>query len=143
MRNGPGPRLSRLDRRTAVLVFTCSASAGAHAGLVPSHLDGEPRLGAAFLIAVVLLLAATIALTARPADGRITMAAGLLLAGLMLAYLATRTIGIPWLDPEPEALDAVGIATSGVEALGVVIAAWLIHPPRRRVRRTYLQEVSR
>jgi hypothetical protein len=143
MRNGPGHGLSRRGWGTTALVLTCSASAGAHAGLVPSHLDAEPRLGAAFLIAVVLLLGAAIALAARPADVRITSAAGLLLVGLMLSYLATRTIGIPWLDPKREAPDAVGIATSGIEALGVLTAVLLLHPCRRHVRRTHLQEVSR
>jgi hypothetical protein len=125
-----------------VLVFTCAASAGAHAGLVPAHLNGEPRLGAALLIAVVLLLAAATSVAARPGNRRTTSAAGLLLAGLMLAFLASRTTGIPVLDPEPEALDAVGIATNAVEALGVVGALWLIHPVGRRARLTHLQEVS-
>lgn len=61
----------------------------------------------------------------------------------MLAYLITRTTGIPWLDPEPEALDAVGLATNLVEAFGVLAALWLIHPLGRQVRPRHLQEVSR
>jgi apolipoprotein N-acyltransferase len=125
------------------LVFACAAAAGAHAGLVPAHLNSEPRLGVAFLIAVVLLVAAATAVAVRPGDRRITGAAGLLLAGLMLAYLATRTTGIPWLDPEPETLDAVGIVTNVVEAVGVVVALWLIHPFGRHVRPSHLQETSR
>jgi hypothetical protein len=64
------------------------------------------------------------------------------LAGLIAAYLASRTTGIPVLDPEPEALDAVGIATNVVEALGVVVALWLIYPTGRHARLTHLQEVS-
>jgi apolipoprotein N-acyltransferase len=125
------------------LVLVCAAAAGAHAGLVPAHLNGEPRLGVAFLCAVVLLVVAAAALAAHPRDRRITSAAGLLLAGLILAYLATRTTGIPWLDPEPEPFDAVGIATNIVEALGVAVALCLIHPLGRQVRPTHLQEVSR
>src|SRR5436305_13565047 len=115
MWNGRGPTVSSRRRSATVLVFVCAASAGAHAGLVPAHLNSEPRLGAAFVIAVVLLVAAGIAVAARPEDRRITSAAGLLLAGVMLAYLASRTTGIPVLDPEPEALDTVGIATNVVE----------------------------
>jgi apolipoprotein N-acyltransferase len=126
-----------------MLVFTCAASAGAHAGLVPAHLDGEPQLGAAFLSAVVLLVAAAIALAAHPEDRRISSAAGLLLACLMLAYLASRTTGIPVLDPDPEALEGVGIATNAIQALGVLVALWLIHPLSRPARLTDLQEVSR
>jgi hypothetical protein len=94
-------------------------------------------------MAVVLLVAAATAVAARPRDRRITSAAGLLLAGLMLAYLATRTTGIPWLDPEVEAFDAVGIVTNLVEALGVVVALWQINPLGHQVRPTELQEVSR
>lgn len=125
------------------MVFACAASAGAHAGLVPAHLNDEPRLGVAFLIAAVLLAAAAMAVAAWPMDRRITTGAGLLLAGLMLAYLATRTTGIPWLDPEPESLDAVGIATNLVESLGVLAALWLIHPFGRQVRPSHPKEVSR
>jgi hypothetical protein len=130
-------------RGARILLFACAASAGAHAGLVPAHLNGEPRLGAAFLVTVVLLAAAATAIAARPGDRRITSAAGLLLAGLMLAYLTSRTTGIPVLDSEPEALDTVGIATNAVEALGVVVAVWLVHPVGRYARPTHLQEVSR
>jgi hypothetical protein len=126
-----------------MLVFTCAASAGAHAGLVPAHLNEEPRRGAAFLIAVVLLAAAATAVAARPADRRITSAAGLLLAGLIVAYLASRSTGIPVLDPEPEALDTVGIVTNVVQMLGVLVALWLIHPIRRSSRLSHVQEVSR
>jgi hypothetical protein len=123
-------------------VFTCAASAGAHAGLVPAHLNGEPRLGVAFLIAVVLLVAAATTVAARSRDRRITSAAGLLLAGLMLAYLGSRTTGIPVLDPEPEALDTVGIATCAVEALGFLVAFWLLQPVGRHARPSHTQEVS-
>jgi hypothetical protein len=126
-----------------MLVFTCAASAGAHAGLAPAHLNGEPRLGAAFIVAVVLLVAAAAAVAARPGDRRIMSMAGLLLAGLMLAYLASRTTGIPVLDPETEALDAVGVATNAVEVIGALAAFSLIHPRSRRGRLTYLQEVPR
>ena len=90
-----------------------------------------------------LLVAAATAVAARPGDRRITSAAGLLLAGLMLAYLASRTTGIPMLDPEPEALDTVGVATNAAEAVGVVVALWLIQPVGRHARPTHLQEVPR
>jgi len=143
MRNGRANRHSSSHWGPRLLTFACAASAGAHAGLAPAHLSGEPRLGAAFLVVVALLMATVIAVAARPWDRRITTEAGLLLAGVMLAYLASRTTGVPVLDPEPEALDAVGIATNGVEAVGVVVAVWLIHPVGRTVRPTHLQEVSR
>jgi hypothetical protein len=125
------------------LVFTCAASAGAHAGLVPAHLNGEPRLGVAFLIAVALLVVAATMVAARPGDRRITTAAGLLLASLIVAYLTSRTTGIPVLDPEPEALDAVGVATTAAEAVGFAVALWLIHPLGQQDRPIHLKEVPR
>jgi hypothetical protein len=143
MRTGHGRGGSGAAVCARGLAFACAASAGAHAGLVPAHLNGEPRLGVAFLVAVVLLLCAAAAVVTRPWDRRITAAAGALLGGLMLAYLATRTTGIPVLDPEPEALDAVGITTNLVEGAGLVAALWLIQPLGRCARPFHLKEVSR
>jgi hypothetical protein len=60
----------------------------------------------------------------------------------MLAYLASRTTGIPVLDPEREAVDVVGIATAAVEALGALVALRLVHPIGRPDRPTHVQEVS-
>jgi hypothetical protein len=63
------------------------------------------------------------------------------LAGLILAHVISRTTGIPVVDPEPEAVDAVGVATDVVEALGVLVALGLTHPLGRHLRLTHLQEV--
>jgi hypothetical protein len=109
---------------------------------VPAHLSGEPRLGVAFLIAAALLLAAAIAIALRPWDRRVSGAAALLLGGLMVAYLATRTTGIPLLDREREAVDAVGVATIVLEAAGLAAALWLMQPVDSPGRHAQLQEVS-
>lgn len=109
-------------------MFACAASAGAHAGLVPAHLQHEPRLGVAFLAAVVLLLSAVIAVAVRPTDQRVAAGAALVLFGLALAYLATRTTGIPFLDPEREGVDTVGVVTTLIEVTGVAVALWLMQP---------------
>lgn len=69
MQNGHGANMPSERWGARVLVFTCAASAGAHAGLVPTHLSGEPRLGAAFIAAVVLLVAAATAAAVRPGTG--------------------------------------------------------------------------
>jgi hypothetical protein len=127
---------------STVVVFACAASAGAHAGLVPAHLQEEPRLGVAFLVAVALLLSALIAVSLRP-DRRVLAGAALVLFGLALAYLATRTIGIPVLDPEREAVDTVGVLTTSIEIAGVAFALWLTQPLGRVARPVHIQEVSR
>lgn len=125
MRQSAGKRQNegaRANRAADVVVLACAASAGAHAGLVPEHVRETPQLGAAFIVSVVLLLAAAAALALRPESVRASQAAALLLAGLIAAYAASRSIGIPWLEARPEAFDAVGLTTKLVEGLGVVFA---------------------
>jgi hypothetical protein len=126
-----------------IVVFACAASAGAHAGLIPAHLQSEPRLGTAFVVAVVLLVIAVLAMAIRPRDPRVMIGTAALLAGLMLAYVASRTTAIPVLDPEREVLDAVGVATTAIEGVGLALALWLLQPLGRPARPTHLQEVSR
>ena len=125
------------------VVFACAASAGIHAGLVPEHLREEPRLGVAFAVATVVLLSTAAWLTVRPSDGRVVAIAVLALGGLALAYVASRTTAIPWLDPEPEAWDWVGIVSVGVELLGLISALLLSQPLRRQRRRAVLKEIPR
>jgi hypothetical protein len=125
------------------VAFACAASAGIHAGLVPEHLREEPRLGVAFLLAVVLLLATAAALLLRPADRRVARAAALLLGGLVGAYALSRTTGIPLVAPDPEAVDSVGIAALAAELVGAALALWLGQPIGRQRRRPSLQEVTR
>jgi apolipoprotein N-acyltransferase len=143
MHNVLGRGLRQEAHGERIVVFACAASAGAHAGLIPAHLQSEPRLGAAFVVAVVLLVSAVLATAWRPGDRRVTIGVAALLGGLMLAYVASRTTAIPVLDPEREALDAVGVATTVVEAIGLAFALWLAQPLGRLRRPSHLQEVSR
>jgi hypothetical protein len=72
---------SRVSIRDADLVLTaCAIRAGAHAALVPAHLQREPRLGLAFLAALGLLLAVGAAIARSPASARPVRAAALLFA---------------------------------------------------------------
>ena len=55
-------------------------------------------------------------------------------------------LGIPWLDPEREALDTVGVIAVGVELLGLLgllCALSLFQPIRRPRGRPVLEEVTR
>jgi hypothetical protein len=38
-----------LPNAATLVVVACAISAGAHAGLVPAHLEEEPRLGGAYI----------------------------------------------------------------------------------------------
>ena len=95
------------------------------------------------MVAVGLLTAAAAALATRIPDRRISGAAALLLAGLMVAYIASRTTGIPLLESEREAVDGVGIATNVVEAIGLAFALWRIQAAGPLRQPPPLQEVSR
>ena len=132
-------------RATArLVVLSCAASAGAHAGLVPEHMGEAAALGIGigFVVAALLLLAAGAALAIQPDSPRAAQAASLLLVGLIASYAASRTSGIPLLLPEPEAPDAVGLATKLIEALGLAGALWLSQPTGGR-RSPSQQEVTR
>jgi hypothetical protein len=113
------------ERSLRLVVAACAASAGAHAALVPQHLEHEPRLGVAFIAAAALLLFVIAALTYR---GSVTSAAGaaLTFAALIGAYAVNVTAGLPGLSSAPEAVDAVAGATKAVEALGLACSSQLI-----------------
>jgi hypothetical protein len=89
---------------------------------VPEHLREAQGVGVAFILAVGLLFAAGTALAMRPESVCAARAAALLLAGLVALYAASRTTGIPLLEPRAEPLDAVGATTKLVEGLGLVFA---------------------
>lgn len=121
---------------------TCAVSAGAHAGLVPEHLREAPQVGVAFIVAAGLLLSASSALAIRADSLRAARGAALLLAGLVAFYAASRTTGIPLLEPHTEPLDVVGVTTKLVEALGLVFALRLSRPVGDR-QSPLTQEVAR
>jgi hypothetical protein len=126
-----------------VVIFACAASAGIHAGIVPEHLREEPQLGVAFIVAVVALLATAAAVALRPSARPVARTAALVLGGLILAYIASRTTGIPILAPNPEAVEAIGVIAVCVELLGLLCALSLVQPIRRQSRRPFLEEVPR
>jgi hypothetical protein len=114
------------DVARIVVVAACAASAGAHLGLVPSHLEHERALGAAFVAAAVLALVVVGAMTIRPSRAAPARLAVALLASLIAAYALAVTVGIPSLAGGPEPVDAIGLATKSVEAVGLVFALHLI-----------------
>ena len=138
----PVARRPRRAGASGAVVAACAASAGAHAGLVPAHLSEAPALGIAFVVAAVLLAGVAVALALAPEQRRAAQFAALVLAGPIGAYAASWTTGIPLLQPEPEALDAVGLATNLVEGLGLAIALSLSQPAGGR-RSPAAQEVTR
>jgi hypothetical protein len=109
--SGTGPRY--------LLTAVCAASAGVHAGIVPEHLtEAGPRLATVFAGTAALLLLAA-AWTSRPRyDAWAPAAAAALLSAIAVAYLLSRTAGLPGLIGDPEAVDPIGLVTSVGELLG-------------------------
>jgi hypothetical protein len=114
------------------LVVAGAVSAGVHAGLAPEHLHEWLPLGAAFVAAAAAAALGVVALVLRPASPWPPRVLGALLGGLVVAYALTRLAALPPLDPEREPLDALGVCTSAVEAVGVAAAARLGRPRTSR-----------
>ena len=109
-----------LDLRLLVIA-ACGASAGVHAGLVPSHWDDSRALGVLFGLAGLGLAGVAAALAVRPNALLPVFAAAGLFASLIAAYVAAR-----------EPADALGVVTKTIEAAGLVLAVLLL---RRRPTR--------
>jgi apolipoprotein N-acyltransferase len=122
-----------------VVIACCAASAGAHAGLIPSHIRPQPELGVAFVVATVALLAAVAALTIRSDTASATRATALLMTALIGAYALSLTTGIPWIAGESEPVDRIGLATTAIEALSLACAVRL-NPATRGHRSPTPQE---
>lgn len=114
-----------------LVVFAAAVSAGIHAGLVPEHLTEMPLLGISFILAVVALIGVGAAVALR-LDQLPASLAALLFGALILAYVASRTTGLPVLEPDPEAVDAIGVVTVAVQLVGVMAALWLTRNAARR-----------
>jgi peptidoglycan/LPS O-acetylase OafA/YrhL len=119
------PRRTRLrgtSNSRNILIAACAASAGLHAGLVPEHLREEPRLGVAFALTTIFLLALTAALVTgvRPRPTSALASAGL--AALIVGYVLSRTAGLPLLEEHGEPFDALGLLTQGIQGAGLLAA---------------------
>jgi hypothetical protein len=112
------------------LVTVCAASAGLHAALVPEHLDeGGPLLAGAFALSAVLLAIAAGAVRAPRNDTWAPAFCLVVLLGVVVAFVMSRTTGIPVLMSEVEPLDVLGVATTAAEIVGAGLAVLLL--PRR------------
>ena len=106
----PSPYVSTTLSRNVVLV-ACAASAGVHAGLVPSHLVENLWLGIAFAASVGLLLALIVSLWSTSDPRRLAP-----------------------LEEDVEPVDAIGLLTQGVQVAGLIAALHLCHPTAARAR---------
>jgi hypothetical protein len=112
-----------------LLIVICAASAGVHAVLAPAHFQESASLGVGFAVAAVTLAAVAIGLESWPQSRSVVHAAAVLLGGLLIAYAATRITAVPLLGDHREPIDAIGIATKLIEAVGLLLAIKPINEP--------------
>ena len=137
-RHGEQDGIATVIARDA-LVVSCAVSTGIHAALTPEHLREEPAAGIGFLVSTFLLAALCVVLTLRPASRAAVAAAGVVLAGLLVAYAFAVTTGVPVLHPDVEPADGLGLVTKAVELAGLAAALYLTAPGRPAGRLTRLQ----
>lgn len=111
------------------VVCVCAASAGVHAALTADHLHESTALGVAFALSAGALAAAGVIVRDPGLDSWAPRAAGSVLALIAIAYVASRTGGIPWLVPHPESPGALGLAATASELAAALAATSLI--PRK------------
>lgn len=115
------------DTARAVAAVVCAGSAGVHAVLAPEHLEQSMLLGAAFAGDSLLLAVASVLVSHR--RGRHVLPVAGLLGVTALAYVLSRTSGLPGLVPDAEPIDGLGALTTLSELVGV--AACLLLTLRR------------
>jgi len=115
------------DLERTILVVAGAVAVGVHAGLAPDELREWAPLGASFVAAAVALAGgvAVLAVGRRYCDWA-AIGLALLFVGLVVGYAATRIVALPPLDPDREPLDLVGVATTAIEAAGLVAALHLV-----------------
>lgn len=118
---------ARWRNARTLVAAVCAVSAGIHAALVPDHLhEAGPRLASAFAVSAALLaIAATLVRNPGHHPWPVAFAVGVLTANV-LAYLLSRTAGLPGLIPQPEQLDLLGLVTTTAEVVGVAAGVALI-----------------
>ena len=109
-----------------VVVLICAASAGVHAALVPEHLRESRTLGLAFALSAGSLALSALVLRQPRHDTWAPTTAGALLGVTALAYALSQSTGIPWLIPDPERRDVLGLTTSAAEVVAALAATLLI-----------------
>ena len=116
--------------KSEIVVLACAISAGVHGGLAPEHFSHSVATGVGFVAATVALVPITLLLARDPTSRPGLIAAALVLAGLLIAYVFAVTTGVPVLQPEPEPVEFVAVVTKVVELVGLVAALDLLRSQR-------------
>ncbi len=111
-------------------------TAGTHVPLIPGHLEEAPYIGVLFIALSVVSLASALLLVLRD-SAAVWAASGVLTLLALVAFLASRTVGLPQLgDDIGNWSDPLAFPAITAEALATVIAAAVLtHRPSARHRR--------
>jgi hypothetical protein len=123
------PRVNVVDADLCALV--CAASAGVHGALVVPHAGESTRMAVAFALATLALATAALGLVLAPMPA-ISATATALLCAVAIAYVLSRTSGIPGLTEHPEPFDTLGVVVSLAELAAAVVAVGQLDPRRNR-----------
>lgn len=115
-----------MDTRSGLLLASGSVAAGVHAGLAPEHLHEWAPLGASFVAAAVVAGGLATAVAVGPDRPWPAPTLVLVLTGLVGAYVLTRIMALPPLDPDRESLDTIGLVTVAAEFAGVAAGLRLV-----------------
>ena len=118
-------------RRVAALLLLVTAAT--HVPLIGEHLEEAPYVGVLFLALTVVSVVLAVAVLVADRDS-VWLAAGAVCLATVLAYLASRTVGLPQLGDDvgdwTEPLSYPAVAAE----LAMVAVAW-VHLHRRHVVR--------
>lgn len=114
------------DAARLVAALVCAGSAGIHAGLVSAHLRESALLGILFVVDAAVLGVAAVAISDRRRGGREVVLVATVLAATAIAYLLSRTTGLPILVREAEPVDGLGVFTTLSELVGLGACLLLI-----------------
>ena len=112
--------------RRDVVILACAISAGIHAALAPVHFAEGSAPGTAFAAAAVVLAVLAVALTRHPGSAVPPTLAAVAFACLIAGYGLAATTGLPLVQPHPEPVDGLALATKAVEAGGLLLAGSLV-----------------
>ena len=119
------PRPAVIDHVSArylpIAVVSSAAAAGVHTAVGPAHFREGLAFGMFFAVAALAQVGWALVMAVRPSRS-LLVAAVVGNSAVLLLWLVTRTIGLPGLLPEPEAIGAWDLSC-GIWELAVIVAA--------------------
>ena len=106
-----------------VAALGVAAEIAIHAYLVPDHLDEMPYMGVLFVVASVLLTGVLGGIVFAPRSRVVWAAAGVICAGMVVSFVASRTVGLPQYHEAWTSDSALGLWSLPPDVVVVLLAA--------------------